>query len=357
MDHIFNKGDLTTLYEERAVVSLLRKLHLSHDIRKKTFNDEMSIHLDIVGTFLGGTVNDETELNEVMKLFLSDKGKRTQGIFSMLNICILIGIIVTLIGGGLVFGEYIVKYLISLSSSVRIMLAYAAALAVVRFAWFIKTSTIRPYVALFGAMTLASAYLYHLVEIKTPDSKTPEYIIISPVFATWLFLTWLFNQKMIGFLTVGALQAMLGFSMYTGPLSFAFGFKGHDAILIGLCSSFIMVGLYITYLLNRKFFSSGWSFLELFEPGILFLSTFSGYLALLILSSRYYCYYRESKSSYLFYNTLALGVGISSFYFGALSPALSLFRGVASTFLVLFLLQKWGELTNGAPAIGTIISS
>ena len=140
--------------------------------------------------------------------------------------------------------------------------------------------------------------------------------------------------------------------MYTGPLSFSFGFKGNDAILIALWSSFVLVGLYITYLLNRDMLSK-WAVVELFEPGILFLSTFTGYLALLILSSRYYLY-GQQKSSYLFFNALALGVGISSFYFGVLSPPLALFRGVASTFLVLFLLQKWGELTQGVPAIGTI---
>ena len=351
VEAIFNK-DLTTLYEERAVVSLLRKLRLSHEIRPKAFNDEMTIHLATVSSFVGGTVNNETEFDEVMNLFLSDQGKRTSGLFSMLNICILIGIIVTLIGGGLVFREYVVKLLISLSSSTRIVLAYSGALGILRLAWQMKTSTIRPYMALFGAMTLASAYLYHLVEIKTPHSNTPEYILISPVFTAWLVLTYLFNQKMIGFLTVGALQAMLGFCMYTGPLSFSFGFKGNDAILIALWSSFVLVGLYITYLLNRDMLSK-WAVVELFEPGILFLSTFTGYLALLILSSRYYLY-GQQKSSYLFFNALALGVGISSFYFGVLSPPLALFRGVASTFLVLFLLQKWGELTQGVPAIGTI---
>ena len=356
VETIFSK-DLTPLYEERAIVSLLRKLKQNNHIVKKIFNEEMSISIEEITSFLGGTVHNETDFDEVMKIFLSAKGKQTKGIFSMLNICILIGIVVTLIGGGMVFGEYIVKLLISLSSSTRIILAYAAALAVVRFAWYIKTTSIRPYIALFGAMTLASAYLYHLSQIKNPHSKTPEYILISPVFAAWLFLTWLFTQKMIGFLTVGALQGMLGFLMYTGPLSYSFGFKGDNAILVSLWSSIIMVGLYIIYLLNRDMLDE-WAFIELFEPGILFLSTFTGYLALLILSSRYYrseSYRSTTRSSYLFYNVVALGVGISSFYFGALFPALSLFRGVASTFLVFFLLGKWGELSYDTPAIGTFV--
>ena len=74
------------------------------------------------------------------------------------------------------------------------------------------------------------------------------------------------------------------------------------------------------------------------------------YTALLILSSPWW-HTKGDVNVLMWYNGLAVLVGISSFYFGGLMPSLGLFRGVASTFFVIFLMQKWLEVAKGLMAV------
>jgi len=75
----------------------------------------------------------------------------------------------------------------------------------------------------------------------------------------------------------------------------------------------------------------------------MFLSTFVYFTALLILSSGFY----HSSRPIILFNLIFIVCALLSFGLGNLSPNLGIFRGVAVTFFVFYLLLKWVEIKWG----------
>lgn len=340
--------DKTVIDWSYGAVQELRKLLNQSAITSEIYQKEIGEQMIIISKFVEYDITTETEMDDVFDFFVKSKGSYTKssatsGVFTFTNVLLIIAIALIVISSGSLAAIYIVPWLASLSESTQIALAYIASilfLIIVKLAGDFK---IQNYLALLGAIGLAGAYFFHLSHM--PHTQEPPWtVILLPVVITWGFLAIIFKTQLIGFITVGAFEGMFGFFIWTGPLSTTIGFEKDDLIPTALVASGTLLALYIVHVL--RFFSvaeSVYNAISVFEPGVFFIGTFVFFTGLLISSSRWYKYDRKV----LIYNILAVVVGLLSFYLGSLVPGLTVFRGVASTFFVLFLMQKYIEIPWG----------
>jgi len=66
-------------------------------------------------------------------------------------------------------------------------------------------------------------------------------LILTPVIIAWAVIANIFNSQMIGFITILALEAGLGFSVGVGPLCYCAGFEREEYIFPATFYSLLFV--------------------------------------------------------------------------------------------------------------------
>ena len=363
-NHLESLLEKNTNVLERTYGSVKQLEKLKDHLTPNIYQENMNENIKIVSQFIGYKITTEQEMWEVLDYFISpdggiSKAKKSSGLFTFTNVLLIVAVICVVLAAGAVFVQFIVPYLVKMPSAVQITIAYLVAFYIVVVADQFCGEGTKNYVALTGCIAIGSAYVFHLGKIKT-GREVNEALLISPVFIVWFILALYFQSKMIGFITVMALQAMLGFAFWVGPLCTWLGFHKNEQIPKAFVSSLALLAVYIGLALGALgSYPEIRKDMAVFDSGVLFMSTFVYFLSLMILSSRRYddsdSYREESKKSKrmirinrtLIYNIVGIVSGLASFGLGALSPALGTFRGVGSTFFVFFLLLKWAEIRWG----------
>jgi len=205
-----------------------------------------------------------------------------------------------------------------------------------------------PYIAFTGCLFLAGAIILSAHLRNVDPSELRFFTILFVVFTPMAILH---DSSWIGFLSVGALMGMLGFSMAVTPLCYAIGFKDEDSVGIGTAAAFYVL---IAFVLYRIFLPTA-PYVHVFESGALFLGSFVGYLGLLIISSKWY----ETDRNYAFKQLMTIGAGIAALYIGTVFGIGEL-QKIGGTFFALYLIEKVIEIpvdsARGYAVVGLMIS-
>ncbi len=342
-------GDLETLVSkdksivDRAYggVQQLRKHLAKKYITPEIYLAELQEHIFSVSTFLGSDIRTEQELDEVFAFFSSkmtakySASAQASGVFTFTNILLFVGVTAIF----LLILAFVAASMRNLDTNSKVIAWYVTTVVVFFVAKFICGGDLRPYVAFVGAMLFGGVYCYH-IKVQTlighDHQIGPLYLV--PVMLVWGIVAVHFDSRLVGVMCVGALDVILW--MLAGEV-----YPGVPMLIKTIAVSGALLALYILSAM-RAYYSAGIaeidSALSIFEPGVVIMGTFLFFVSLLMLSSGFY--YKSDKEKYRMCNILAAAVGLLSFYLGTAVPALTLFRGTASTFFALFVLLKWAEL-------------
>lgn len=201
-----------------------------------------------------------------------------------------------------------------------------------------------PYVALPGCLGLWGALLYSqwrrrewLVDWLEARHIDPACAVTAIFWVAWSAMAVLLHSTMLGFLAVGALLALLGYTMTFLPMTVVIGFRERASIPRATAAAFLLLATAVIAEIL------GWRglWVDVFAPGARFLGAFVYFLGLLILASRFYP--RASRRDYLYLQALTIASGVAALWLGTRWDLGSL-HGVGGTFFFLYLIEKYFEL-------------
>ena len=195
---------------------------------------------------------------------------------------------------------------------------------------------------LYGAITL-SKYL-HLKKIVSSSSANYQKYLITPQFDfSILFILWgaiaiFYQSKVIGFITIIALEYLLGFVILVRPLHYMIGFKEKSLIPRTMIVSALLLIFYIIVTINQF----PLPYFNIFEGGVLFISTFVYFIGTLIISNRRY---RKpfDINFYWLIQLLVISSGILALLVGSIYDILLLKR-IGGTFFFIYVIEKYFDL-------------
>lgn len=195
-----------------------------------------------------------------------------------------------------------------------------------------------------GGTIILSAYLRQIEE-NMIRFFTILFVVITPVAI-------LYDSSWIGFLSVGALMGLLGFSVLITPLCYFIGFKDKDTLGITTAAAFYLL---IAFVLYRIFLPTA-PYVHVFADGALFLGSFVGYLGLLIASTKWH---HSTDNNYVFMQVVMVGACIAALFIGSVFGIGELLK-IGGTFFALYLIEKTFEIpvksARGYAILGLMVS-
>jgi hypothetical protein len=155
-----------------------------------------------------------------------------------------------------------------------------------------------------------------------------------------------YRSYLLGFMSVLALEALLGFSVLVEPGMVGLGFRRGESVPRATVASFLILVTFVVLQIAGWFDPvrvEGRDVLPAavyFRPGALFMGAFVYFLGLLILASTFYS---GKRGNYLLMQGITIVSGVAAFYFGA-TFGIDTLLGIGGTFFVLYLLEKYTEL-------------
>lgn len=146
-----------------------------------------------------------------------------------------------------------------------------------------------------------------------------------------------YQSSLLGFLSMMALQMLLGFSVLVVPGLVALGFRRTDGVPRTTCASLVLLVAFVVLHVTGQGQEPP---LVYFRPGALFMGAFVYFLGLLILASRPYALRR---GNYVLMQVVMSASGVAAFYLGT-TFGIDTLLGIGGTFFVLYLLEKYTEL-------------
>ena len=150
-----------------------------------------------------------------------------------------------------------------------------------------------------------------------------------------------YESQVLGFMTIIALEGLLGFTVIVGPLCIGLGFNSDKVMPRATAASFLIL---LVYLLTR--ISGGEvGIFHVFQTGAFFVGTFVYFLGLLILSSWYYHCWGKDKQIGTFWvmQVVTIASGVAALYLGSVF-GIGTLLGVGGSIFVIYLLEKYSEL-------------
>ncbi len=155
----------------------------------------------------------------------------------------------------------------------------------------------------------------------------------------WAPVAIAYESRLIGTMSVAALQSALGFSVLVAPLCVGIGFRSRDVIPRSMASAFVLLGAALTLEIQGVKHPT----VAVFLPGAIFLGTFVYFVGLLIVSSKLYPWPDKERSGYPAMQILTVVSGLTALAIGSVWEVGSL-RGVGGSFFFLYVLEKFFEL-------------
>ncbi len=325
-----NAGIITSEQEERGVKRYLEK---ASQIAGRP------ITVQEIGSFADPNKPTEVKLTAL---------QRFAGLVTFINILWVFAIVGTVVCGVYLFGDLIVTILSGIPVEFYELLLYIVSIVLLIYGTRLSPG-VSPYVGLTGCLLFGGAIFLTKSLHDISGGFTIIWLIIS---AIWGTVAVLYGSQMIGFITVGALMSLLGFSGAVYPFLIVVGFKNEDSLGKATGAAFAMVILYSL----ATIFNINLQILNVFRSGALFLGCFIGFLGLDIASTRWY-YGRQRN--YLIFQIITIVAGILAIYFGSVYGIGEL-QKIGGTFFVIFILTKLSEIPaesmRGYALIGLIAS-
>jgi hypothetical protein len=188
-----------------------------------------------------------------------------------------------------------------------------------------KTWFIVPGALLFAGLLLLTAKLHKLKE------NPPRYFLTLTVL--WGVVAYFHQEPILGFASVAAFMAFMGFSIIITPLAYFIGFKDEETLSraggAGLLISILLV-------LERLFVPAGVPQLDIFRTGMLWLGPFVFALSMLIRANRWMI---TEKQNWLGMQLMAFGAFFMLMSAGA-NLQIEAMLNVGTGFMILYVLEK-----------------
>jgi len=243
-------------------------------------------------------------------------------------------------------GTVVIEFLIKISPAIEPMTYLFSYLLIVQGLRYVPDVGL--FISLTGCLALGCLMVYS--DYKHKESSTYESdetrLLKQQVFHLFLFFAWapvalIYQSKLLGFLSVGAFFAFLGFSVVCRGLCWLIGYENEYLMQRSCVSSLILMITFILIKLKVLVVSNPLWF-EPFSTGVLTFGMISYFLSLLIISSKYY-YSRNGKNSYASCQMMM----VLSLFFALLIGSVYQFAplyNIGLTFLVIYVMEKIHEI-------------
>lgn len=157
------------------------------------------------------------------------------------------------------------------------------------------------------------------------------------LFIVWAVIALFYQNPYVGFIAIGALMGMLGFSAAVIPCGYIIGFRDDDALARATSAAFLILIAFVVL----RVIGDTLPYAHVFEQGALWLGGFVGYLGLLIASSRWW--YERGTGEYIIMQVVTILLGITALAVGSVFGIPQLL-GIGGTFFALYLIEKPFEI-------------
>lgn len=277
---------------------------------------------------------------------------KTGGFFTFLNIVWFLASLIVIVAISWLCFSYMGPYAIEFMGYVLCVLGLVSGLIFpIIGIWFVVPACL----LLFGLLTLTEklhfkniqqGQFYEEGEHQIKPGKgwlsfslyQVQFAILTIVYGACALV---YESQVLGFMTIIALEGLLGFTVIVGPLCIGLGFNSDKVMPRATAASFLIL---LVYLLTR--ISGGEvGIFHVFQTGAFFIGTFVYFLGLLILSSWYYHCWGSDKQVGTFWvmQVVTIVSGVAALYIGSLF-GINTLLGVGGTFFVIYLLEKYSEL-------------
>jgi len=268
--------------------------------------------------------------------------QRVGGIFTLSNIIWIFSSILLVFALGGLFSLYLWPLLRSIPVLAYEIIAYLFGFGIVIGGYWLQ-APLGEYIAFPGCLGLIglwslSNYLHRKTLRKLYKALgTNDYSLGCLLIAfLWAAIALVYESTAIGFITIIALEAYLGFFIAAQPGLYLLGFTSRSLLPRAVLSSLILLVFYVTIRLTEI----DLPYFSVFAPGVLFVGTFVYYLGLLIWSSKWYS---RQKSEYATLQPITIASGAIALYLGAVGQIPQL-QGIGGTFFFLYVIEKYFEL-------------
>jgi hypothetical protein len=359
--------DLKTLRSALETVDRLEQAGtLTADLAERYRRDQ----LELAGKVSGQVVPTRADLDELIR---QNDRSRFWGFFTFINIVAVFAGVLLALALSWLFAVYLGPFLMTLPPVAWEFITYgvvalgmfSGAIWPVLGIWFVVPAAL----LLIGALSLTRHL--HFPPPRPGDANDAAGMVPGQGWVTFTFseftalvcaIVWgiaaiYYRSYLLGFLTVMALQALLGFSAFVIPGCVGLGFRKEDGIPRATLASFVLLVVFVVLQITGQFepvregsrevsvidprsAADPRAPLVYFRPGAIFMGAFVYFLGLLLLATRFYS---GSRGNYLLMQAVTIVSGVAAFYFGA-TFGIDALLGIGGTFFVLYLLEKYTEL-------------
>jgi len=203
--------------------------------------------------------------------------------------------------------------------------------------WLEKVYLLIPVMLLF-TLQLAHSVNHYICKFESKN-YTNIFLLIASVF--WSACAYYFSSSIMGFVAVGLINALLGFSLGIYPGWVEFGFKKESQSFIFKTSltslMLLLVGWLIFY--SGLLPNSVGMQVYMFSAGLYFFVPLSFYVAILVISGQWF----DDKKYYVAYNSYAIFTGFPLLLL-AYVYAMGFLFWIGAIFMVWFACSKYYEL-------------
>lgn len=279
------------------------------------------------------------------------KWQQAKGLFTFVNIMIVMGVVIAGIGAICLFGHYFLALILAVPAEAWEVVLWGGFALLAWSANYVdpdwQLAVLMPAcVGFFGAMSL-TCYVH--------GGKSDSYAI--PSFGLALVygaVAHVFGSHVVGFMSVMAMLSALGFIMGHIPGCVYLGWDNESKVARSTFAAGLMLTLHVLFTLTGAA-----KVMAPFREGMLFLGSFVYFVGLLVMSSRYYWYtnfevhqegdgfpkhrWGTNWTGYWAMQVAVLSSAISAFYFGSVydMPAL---LGFSGTVFAVYVLEKYYDL-------------
>ena len=270
--------------------------------------------------------------------------QRLRGLFSFTNIVATVSSFILAIAIGWLIRLYLLPLLQLIPLVVYESALYALIVGALAPGYWLYPEEIYQYVLLSGCLSLAGMLSFSYWHHRSSWQQFCQKIGLDAVslgalilFFIWSAIAIAAQNVVIAFLAVIALEAFWGFAVAVMPLTYMIGFRHRAVIPRAMLFSLLLLIIYVM----AEITGTKLSYLDVFAPGIKYLSSFVYFLGLLIVSSKWY--FRKNPNLYRLMQGLTIVSGVAALYISSVWQ-ISVLKGVSGTLFTLYVLEKYWEL-------------
>lgn len=270
--------------------------------------------------------------------------QRLKGLFSFTKIVATVSSILLAIAIGWLIRLYLLPLMRLIPLVVYESISYAIISAIIVAGYWQNYNDIYQYVLLSGCLSLIGMLSFSSWHHKYVWKKFCRKIglDILSLCALILFLIWsavavAYQNVAIAFLAVAALEAFSGFAVAVMPLTYIIGFRNRAVIPRTMILSLLLLIIYVI----AQITNTTLPYLDIFAPGVKYISCFVYFIGLLIVSSKWY--FRKNLNLYLLMQGLTVISGVIALYVSSVWQ-ISVLKGIGGTLLALYAIEKYCEL-------------